>query len=117
MNSPSCSNDEFGARECNNNNIATMHEKCGGGVLPKRIIVVRHGESQGNLDPGAYTTTPDYKIPLTSQGISQARLTGSQIRHLVTQQNFTPKEIGPTIVIGPSSRPKRNITKPIRYRD
>jgi hypothetical protein len=35
----------------------------------------------------------------------------------VTQQNFTPKEIGPTIVIGPSSRPKRNITKPIRYRD
>ncbi|KAK2419159.1 phosphoglycerate mutase protein AT74 [Trifolium repens] len=90
MNSPSCSNDEFGARECNNNNIATMHEKCGGGVLPKRIIVVRHGESQGNLDPGAYTTTPDYKIPLTSQGISQARLTGSQIRHLISSSSSSP---------------------------
>jgi hypothetical protein len=35
----------------------------------------------------------------------------------VTQQNLTPKEIGPTNDIGPSSRPKRNIMKPTRYRD
>ncbi|KAG0449485.1 hypothetical protein HPP92_027332 [Vanilla planifolia] len=41
--------------------------------LPKRIILVRHGESMGNLDTAAYTTTPDYKIPLTPLGFEQAR--------------------------------------------
>ncbi|KAK7397241.1 hypothetical protein VNO78_18408 [Psophocarpus tetragonolobus] len=55
-----------------------------GGVLPKRIILVRHGESQGNLDPGTYDTTPDPKIQLTQQGISQSRLAGARLRHLLS---------------------------------
>ncbi|KHN43259.1 Putative phosphoglycerate mutase DET1 [Glycine soja] len=42
-------------------------------VLPKRIILVRHGESQGNLQPTAYDTIPDPKIQLTPEGIAQAR--------------------------------------------
>ncbi|OWM85394.1 phosphoglycerate mutase-like protein AT74 [Punica granatum] len=54
-------------------------------VLPKRIILVRHGESQGNLSASAYTTTPDYKIPLTLQGISQARDAGSRLRALISR--------------------------------
>ncbi|KAI9185231.1 hypothetical protein LWI28_005485 [Acer negundo] len=53
-------------------------------MLPKRIILVRHGESQGNLDTSAYTTTPDHKIPLTSQGIAQARRCGSLLNNLVS---------------------------------
>ncbi|PSS10162.1 Phosphoglycerate mutase-like protein [Actinidia chinensis var. chinensis] len=53
-------------------------------VLPKRIILVRHGESQGNRDGAAYTTTPDHKIPLTPQGIVQARLAGAEIRRVVS---------------------------------
>ncbi|KAF8387968.1 hypothetical protein HHK36_026634 [Tetracentron sinense] len=52
--------------------------------LPKRIILVRHGESQGNLDGSAYTTTPDYKIPLTPQGLRQARAAGEKIRCVVS---------------------------------
>lgn len=52
--------------------------------LPKRIILVRHGESQGNLDGTTYATTPDYKIPLTQQGISQAKLSGSRIRQVIS---------------------------------
>lgn len=62
----------------------------GGGVLPKRIILVRHGESQGNLDPSTYTTTPDHKIPLTPQGIAQARLTGSRMRHVIASSSSSP---------------------------
>ncbi|TKY61457.1 Phosphoglycerate mutase protein AT74 [Spatholobus suberectus] len=54
-----------------------------GGVLPKRIILVRHGESEGNLDPAAYATTPDPKIQLTAQGIAQARLAGARMRHVI----------------------------------
>ena len=51
--------------------------------LPKRIILVRHGESQGNLDMSAYTTTPDYRIPLTALGAEQARAAGRRIHDVV----------------------------------
>ncbi|XP_073309359.1 phosphoglycerate mutase-like protein AT74 [Primulina huaijiensis] len=53
-------------------------------ILPKRIILVRHGESEGNMDGSAYTTTPDYKIPLTPFGVDQANRAGSDIRHVVS---------------------------------
>lgn len=52
--------------------------------LPKRIILVRHGESEGNLDMAAYTTTPDYRIPLTPAGLDQARAAGEQIKEVVS---------------------------------
>ncbi|KAG8067124.1 hypothetical protein GUJ93_ZPchr0005g14281 [Zizania palustris] len=52
--------------------------------LPKRIILVRHGESQGNLDMSAYTTTPDYRIPLTPLGVEQARNAGRGILDVVS---------------------------------
>ncbi|KAK3140762.1 hypothetical protein QOZ80_5AG0405470 [Eleusine coracana subsp. coracana] len=56
--------------------------------LPKRIILVRHGESQGNLDMSAYTTTPDYRIPLTPLGADQARAAGRRIRDVVSANNW-----------------------------
>lgn len=55
-------------------------------VLPKRIILMRHAESQGNLDHAAYTTTPDNKIPLTEQGLAQAQLAGAQLRRVVSTE-------------------------------
>ncbi len=33
-------------------------------VLPPRIILVRHAESEGNVDNLAYTYLPDPKVPL-----------------------------------------------------
>ncbi|CAH9076238.1 unnamed protein product [Cuscuta epithymum] len=53
-------------------------------LLPKRIILVRHGESQGNKDGAAYAMTPDYKISLTPEGIEQAKQAGSSIRRLLS---------------------------------
>lgn len=61
-----------------------------GGVLPKRIILLRHGESEGNLDPATYVTTPDPKILLTPQGIAQARLAGSRMRHVIAADASSP---------------------------
>ncbi|KAG0449453.1 hypothetical protein HPP92_027316 [Vanilla planifolia] len=55
--------------------------------LPKRIILVRHGESMGNLDTAAYTTTPDYKIPLTPLGFEQAREAGKRICEVISDGN------------------------------
>ncbi|KAL6577501.1 hypothetical protein OROMI_009829 [Orobanche minor] len=54
-------------------------------ALPKRIILLRHGESEGNINGKAYTTTPDNKIPLTLQGIDQAERAGFCIRHVVSE--------------------------------
>lgn len=54
------------------------------GTLPKRIILVRHGESQGNCDGSAYVSTPDHKIPLTPHGLSQACRAGCLIRDVIS---------------------------------
>ncbi|GAB2256997.1 hypothetical protein Droror1_Dr00023056 [Drosera rotundifolia] len=50
--------------------------------LPKRIVLIRHGESYGNLAPSTYTTTPDPKIPLTPIGHNQSYLAGAALRRL-----------------------------------
>ena len=39
---------------------------------PKRIILVRHGQSLGNLDTTLYGKVPDNQIPLSSMGRRQA---------------------------------------------
>ncbi|OIV90838.1 hypothetical protein TanjilG_15571 [Lupinus angustifolius] len=59
-------------------------------MLPKRIILMRHGESQGNLDTSAYTTTPDHSIQLTPQGMAQARHAGAQLRQLMGGGGCSP---------------------------
>lgn len=91
---PSCSNNNERKNRHKQRCQIAMHREekssSSSGVLPKRIIVVRHGESQGNLDPGAYTVTPDHKIPLTPQGISQAFSTGSRIRHVISSSSSSP---------------------------
>ena len=42
-------------------------------ALPRRIVLVRHGESYGNVDESEYTRTPDSQIRLTRKGHEQAR--------------------------------------------
>jgi broad specificity phosphatase PhoE len=60
-------------------------------VLPKRIILMRHGESRGNLDSAAYTTIPDHQIQLTEAGLDQARQAGAQIRGLIAGSSSSPQ--------------------------
>ena len=45
---------------------------------PETIILVRHGESQGNVDWHAHETIPDHKIALTAKGRAQAAAAGVQ---------------------------------------
>lgn len=52
-------------------------------MRPKRIILIRHGESEGNADKRRLEVEPDYRHQLTDQGISQARAAGEQIRSIV----------------------------------
>eukprot|EP00892_Ulva_mutabilis_P011078 jgi/Ulvmu1/8342/UM042_0048.1 len=51
-------------------------------VLPERIILVRHAQSEGNIDNVAYTYIPDPQIPLTTTGKVQAEQAGRRILEL-----------------------------------
>ncbi|XP_059274739.1 phosphoglycerate mutase-like protein AT74 [Lycium ferocissimum] len=55
--------------------------------MPKRIILVRHGESEGNVDKNVYTTVPDHKVQLTKKGKEQAKKAGELIRGVVGNNN------------------------------
>ena len=54
--------------------------------LPKKIILVRHGESLGNVEEAAYCRIPDWKIPLTEKGKLQARQVGIDIKKIVNDE-------------------------------
>jgi broad specificity phosphatase PhoE len=55
-------------------------------MRPKRIILIRHGESEGNLDRLRYKTTQDFALKLTPAGIEQAKQAGTQIKELLEDQ-------------------------------
>ncbi|XP_072968447.1 phosphoglycerate mutase-like protein AT74H isoform X3 [Typha angustifolia] len=50
---------------------------------PRRIVLVRHGQSEGNVDESAYTRVPDPRIGLTAKGWLDAEECGRRIRRLV----------------------------------
>lgn len=50
---------------------------------PRRIILVRHGQSIGNARKEEHAVTPDYALWLTDLGKSQAVQAGMQIRDIV----------------------------------
>ena len=52
-------------------------------MRPKRIILIRHGESEGNLDKNTYASKQDYKLLLTPTGIKQAEEAGQQLKQII----------------------------------
>mmetsp|Transcript_14641 Transcript_14641/g.17035 ORF Transcript_14641/g.17035 Transcript_14641/m.17035 type:complete len:296 (+) Transcript_14641:193-1080(+) len=50
---------------------------------PKRIILIRHGESLGNVDESAYVATADWRVPLTKKGRDQAKIAGEKLKSLI----------------------------------
>ena len=54
-------------------------------ALPRRIILLRHGESEGNADETLYRTKADNLIELTSEGTRQSLRAGKRIRELVKE--------------------------------
>ncbi|XP_019170005.1 PREDICTED: phosphoglycerate mutase-like protein AT74H [Ipomoea nil] len=50
---------------------------------PRRIILVRHGQSQGNVDESVYTRVADPKVGITEQGVAEAEECGRRIREMI----------------------------------
>lgn len=52
-------------------------------MKPKRIILVRHGQSQGNVNPNLYASVPDHRVGLTDRGRKQAYEAGLKIADII----------------------------------
>lgn len=50
---------------------------------PDKIIFVRHGESQANVDKSLYAKLPDNSIELTKKGQIQAQSIGRKLKELI----------------------------------
>ena len=55
-------------------------------MKPKRIILVRHGQSEGNVDKSVYKTIPDHQIDLTQKGQHQALEAGAEIAKIIGEE-------------------------------
>src|SRR5689334_18462902 len=49
---------------------------------PRRIVLIRHGESQGNVDDSIYQRVPDHALELTDAGLRQVKEAGVRLRDL-----------------------------------
>jgi broad specificity phosphatase PhoE len=49
-------------------------------MRPKRIVLVRHGQAEGNVDQRLFETKPDHTMELTELGIAEARALGVRLR-------------------------------------
>jgi broad specificity phosphatase PhoE len=52
-------------------------------MKPRRIILIRHGQSEGNVDRGIYATKPDYALLLSETGIEQGRAAGKALLDVI----------------------------------
>lgn len=52
-------------------------------MKPRRIILIRHGESEGNIDRHTYAVKQDYKLLLTDEGRKQANEAGALLREMI----------------------------------
>jgi broad specificity phosphatase PhoE len=57
------------------------------GMKPKRIILIRHGESEGNVERLIYKSKPDYALALSQQGIVQAKAAGAELKKIIAEES------------------------------
>ncbi|KAF2970412.1 hypothetical protein GQX73_g3153 [Xylaria multiplex] len=50
---------------------------------PRLIIIIRHGQSEGNKNRDIHQTIPDHRVKLTSDGWAQARDAGRRLRAML----------------------------------
>ena len=56
-------------------------------MKPNRIIMLRHAESEGNVNKEIYTTKPDYALNLTDLGKQQSNEAGRKLYGLLGDES------------------------------
>lgn len=64
-------------------NLVLLMAEAARELLPKRVILVRHGESEGNIDAEVYKQKPDNAVELTEAGSRQALEAGRRIKQVI----------------------------------
>ncbi len=57
-------------------------------MKPDRIVLVRHGQSVGNVNKEIYKEIPDYALQLSEEGKAQAVEAGRRFRELIGDESF-----------------------------
>jgi broad specificity phosphatase PhoE len=57
-------------------------------MKPNRIFIIRHGESEGNVDKTIYLKKPDYALNLTTTGIAQAQGAGVVLKNIIGNESL-----------------------------
>ncbi|CAN6202837.1 unnamed protein product [Urochloa humidicola] len=78
-----------GAGDYENYNNPQQQQQQQNPPRPRRIVLVRHGESEGNVDEAAYSRVPDPRIGLTGKGWSDAEVCGRRLRDLFSDGGTT----------------------------
>jgi broad specificity phosphatase PhoE len=58
-------------------------------ILPNKVIMVRHGQSAGNIAQELFSKMPDHSIPLTDFGWEQARMAGKALKESIITTDET----------------------------
>ncbi|MEF2526381.1 MULTISPECIES: histidine phosphatase family protein [Streptomyces] len=56
---------------------------------PRRIVLLRHGESEGNADDTVYEREPDHALRMTGLGHEQAAAAGVRLRELFGEERVS----------------------------
>ncbi len=66
----------------------TLRAEYNARIMPEKLVLIRHGQSMGNVNEVLYSTTPDNSIPLTDLGWEEARRAG----RILKEKILTPNE-------------------------
>ncbi|MBX7108191.1 MAG: histidine phosphatase family protein [Chitinophagales bacterium] len=55
-------------------------------MKPHRIVLIRHGESRGNVDRTIYAERPDYALELSEKGVSQSVEAGRKLSSIIGKE-------------------------------
>ncbi|MBW5484912.1 histidine phosphatase family protein [Streptomyces bambusae] len=56
---------------------------------PRRIVLLRHGESEGNIDDTVYEREPDHALRMTPAGRAQAMAAGARLREVFGDERIS----------------------------
>jgi hypothetical protein len=70
-------------------NHRTVRAQYNARIMPEKVVMIRHGQSLGNINEAMYATTPDNAMPLTDLGWDQARLAGKVLKEKVISSGET----------------------------
>ena len=68
-------------------------KKYNASILPSKLVMVRHGQSAGNVIENLYAQMPDNAIPLTDLGWEQAKMAGRALKESILRKGETVRFI------------------------